>query len=324
MIAFFTSFSVFFVSALIIKKVYELLFNHVLGPALFGGIDFKKKGQWAVVTGATDGVGKAYAEKLAKRGLDIVLISRTKEKLEAAALEIENRYKVQTKIIAADFAEGNQVISTIEKELFDLDIGVLVNNVGLSYSHPEYFLEVKDREKHFNDIVQVNIFSVLNMCQIVMPRMVEKKKGVVINISSASALFPSPLLTVYAASKEVNNSFNFRLVVSIFGWMSHFSACCLNFRLVVSIFGWMSNFSSSWFNFQLDVSSFVQLSQFSSGCLNFRLDVSNFCLVVSIFGWMSNFLSSCLNFRLVVSIFGWMSNFSSSFLNFHLIISSFV
>lgn len=47
MIAFFTSFSVFFVSALIIKKVYELLFNHVLGPALFGGIDFKKKGQWA-------------------------------------------------------------------------------------------------------------------------------------------------------------------------------------------------------------------------------------------------------------------------------------
>ncbi|KAK7591277.1 hypothetical protein V9T40_002890 [Parthenolecanium corni] len=75
---------------------------------------------------------------------------------------------------------------------------------------------------------------------------------------------------------------NFRLDVSIFGWMSHFSAGCLNLRLDVACFGWMSQFSAGCLNFRLDVSLFldvsffVQLSQFSAGCLNFWLDVSIF------------------------------------------------
>lgn len=113
----------------------------------------------------------------------------------------EEHYKVETKIIEADFSEGNKIYSDIEKELFGLDVGVLVNNVGVSYPYPDYFLELKDKEKIYYDIVQCNIVSVLAMCQIVMPGMVKKKKGVVINISSAAASFPSPMLSVYGASK---------------------------------------------------------------------------------------------------------------------------
>lgn len=113
----------------------------------------------------------------------------------------EEKYKVETKIVEADFSEGNKIYSNIEKELYGLDVGVLVNNVGVSYPYPDYFLELKGKEKVYYDIVQCNMVSVLAMCQIVMPGMAEKKKGVVINISSATALFPSPLLTVYGASK---------------------------------------------------------------------------------------------------------------------------
>lgn len=113
----------------------------------------------------------------------------------------EEKYKVETKIIEADFSEGNKIYSNIEKELYGMDIGVLVNNVGVSNPYPDYFLELKGKEKIYYDIIQCNIVSVLAMCQIVMPGMVEKKKGVVINISSATALFPSPLLSVYGASK---------------------------------------------------------------------------------------------------------------------------
>lgn len=111
------------------------------------------------------------------------------------------KYKVETKIIEADFTEGNKIYSNIEKELYGLDIGVLVNNVGISYPYPDYFLELKGKEKIYHDIVQCNIVSVLAMCQIVMPGMVEKRKGLIINVSSATALFPSPLLSVYGASK---------------------------------------------------------------------------------------------------------------------------
>jgi 17beta-estradiol 17-dehydrogenase / very-long-chain 3-oxoacyl-CoA reductase len=65
-----------------------------------------KRGSWAVITGCTDGIGKAYAEMLAKKGLNVVLLSRSLDKLEKLAEEIKTKYSVQTKVIAADFT-GN-------------------------------------------------------------------------------------------------------------------------------------------------------------------------------------------------------------------------
>ena len=80
------------------------IFNNVETFFLgFGTLNLKKYGAWAVVTGCTDGIGKAYAESLAKRGLNVVLISRTLEKLQEQAKSIEDTYKVQTKVISADF-----------------------------------------------------------------------------------------------------------------------------------------------------------------------------------------------------------------------------
>jgi 17beta-estradiol 17-dehydrogenase / very-long-chain 3-oxoacyl-CoA reductase len=69
----------------------------------FGGTNLKKYGDWAVVTGCTDGIGKAYAEKLAKKGLNIVLLSRSLDKLNELSTFITDKYKVKTKVIAVDF-----------------------------------------------------------------------------------------------------------------------------------------------------------------------------------------------------------------------------
>ncbi|XP_046668630.1 very-long-chain 3-oxoacyl-CoA reductase-like isoform X1 [Homalodisca vitripennis] len=192
----------------IARAVLKRVYNSVLAPAFRLNVNLKEMGQWAVITGATDGLGKAFAEAVAKRGMDVVLISRTKSKLDAVAQEIRENYKVNTKVIEADFTEGNTVYHHIEKELYGMDVGVLINNVGLSYPHPDQFLSLPEHGKVYHDIIQCNIAAMLSMCQIVMPGMCEQRRGVVINIGSTAGDIPSPMLTVYGASKVFVSKFS--------------------------------------------------------------------------------------------------------------------
>ncbi|XP_072527803.1 very-long-chain 3-oxoacyl-CoA reductase-B [Salminus brasiliensis] len=164
-------------------------------------------GTWAVVTGATDGIGKAYAEELARRGFSIVLISRTQEKLDEVSKAIESKYKVQTKTISADFGSVD-IYSKIESGLAGLEIGILVNNVGVSYSYPEFFLNIPDLDNFISSMINININSVCQMTRLVLPRMVERSKGVILNISSASGMYPVPLLTLYSSSKAFVDFFS--------------------------------------------------------------------------------------------------------------------
>ncbi|XP_017726994.1 PREDICTED: testosterone 17-beta-dehydrogenase 3 isoform X4 [Rhinopithecus bieti] len=122
----------------------------------------RSMGQWAVITGAGDGIGKAYSFELAKRGLDVVLISRTLEKLEAIATEIVN------------------------------NVGMLPNLL------PSHFLNAPDE---IQSVIHCNITSVVKMTQLILKHMESRRKGLILNISSGIALFPWPLYSLYSASK---------------------------------------------------------------------------------------------------------------------------
>ncbi len=158
------------------------------------------------MTGASDGIGKSYCEQLAKKGLNIVLVSRTLLKLEQIAKEIEANYNVETKMIVVDFTKEEGIYEKIEESIEGLEIGILVNNVGMFYQIPDFFLNFSG--ELYKTMIDCNVVSMINMTRIVLPQMVDRKKGLVINIGSISSVTPSPLLAVYAASKSFVEKFS--------------------------------------------------------------------------------------------------------------------
>ncbi|ODM92833.1 Very-long-chain 3-oxoacyl-CoA reductase [Orchesella cincta] len=196
------------VSFFFIYHVALFIYRNWVGVWLGHNADIKTHGPWAVITGCTSGIGRAYADSLAKRGLNLVLMSRSKEKLVELQSELREQFpSVQTKIIIVDFTKGPEIYGDIEKELQGLEIGMLVNNVGICYQFPEYFMDLPDRNQFCTDILNCNILSVTMMTSIVLPGMLERGKGVVINISSLSGIMDTPFMTLYAATKAFVDKF---------------------------------------------------------------------------------------------------------------------
>ncbi|KAK4298941.1 hypothetical protein Pmani_028741 [Petrolisthes manimaculis] len=107
----------------------------------------KYGGKWAVVTGCTDGLGKEFARQLAKRGCNLLLISRTLQKLHNVQRQIESECPdIETEVIQVDFTHGREVYTNITSHLQGKHIAILVNNVGLNIYPPKKFPAVSEEE----------------------------------------------------------------------------------------------------------------------------------------------------------------------------------
>ena len=178
----------------LLKYIHTFYFSKV--------INLRVAGEWAVVTGCTDGIGKGYTEKLASLGFNIILLSRTMEKLETQSAYLKEKYKIQTIVIKIDFSKTNQELyQSIATKLNGLEIGILVNNVGISTEYPIFFCDEENQLEDIKKIIHVNCQSFLMMTHMILPGMLDRNSGYIINISSGSGIHPVPLLNNYSGTK---------------------------------------------------------------------------------------------------------------------------
>jgi len=173
-------------------------------------------GKWAVVTGCTGGIGRAYVLELAARGMDIVLVGRSMEKLRALEAELDRKFGCKVLIIQADFTDVS-VLPVIVQRLKEerVEVGVLVNNVGILGPGMLPFLELDPAI--VKDMVTVNITAATYLCHQLLPAMIAKRKGAIINVASIGSYMPGPYLAEYIATKHYMHSFTESLALEAEG-----------------------------------------------------------------------------------------------------------
>ncbi len=152
----------------------------------------------ALITGSSRGIGKAIALKFAREGMAVALTARHEERLKKVAAEIKNEGGFEPLVIGADLRDISQpdkIVKTVIQNWGRIDI--LVNNAGVGYLKP--FLELESDE--FQEMMDLNVRAVFALTQKVVPHMIKRKRGAVINIASLAGKNAFKSGTGYAASK---------------------------------------------------------------------------------------------------------------------------
>ncbi|KRD12918.1 3-ketoacyl-ACP reductase [Flavobacterium sp. Root901] len=157
--------------------------------------DLKNKN--ALITGAGKGIGKAIAIALAKEGVNVILVARTQADVDKLAAET-NKLGVKSLALSADVSDINSVNAAVEKALAEFKtIDILINNAGIGAFGKFMELEPADWER----IIQVNLMGTYYTTRAVIPNMIERQSGDIINISSTAGLNGNAVTSAYSASK---------------------------------------------------------------------------------------------------------------------------
>ncbi len=159
----------------------------------------------ALITGASGGIGEAFARQLAALGKDLVLVARSEEKLNALAQELEAQHAVQARVIVADLARHDSASALhAETGRLGLDIDLLVNNAG--FAKAGAFSELPFDVQA--DMVRLNVNTLTELTRLYLPAMRQRRRGGVINVASNAAFQPVPYTAVYGATKAYVLSFS--------------------------------------------------------------------------------------------------------------------
>jgi len=178
----------------------------------------------ALVTGASAGIGKAFAERLAADGFDLILVARNKDRLDELAERLAAEHGCTAEALPADLTdplERSLVEGVIEDDCLDL----LVNNAGFGTVGPFVAADADAEERE----VQLNVIALTRLCRSALPGMIERGRGGIINVSSLAAFQPAPYTATYAATKAFVNSFTEALYEELRGTGVVVQALCPGF-----------------------------------------------------------------------------------------------
>lgn len=174
----------------------------------------------ALVTGATAGIGAAFARRLATDGFSLVLLARDKARLEEAAQAYRENHNVEVEVIAADLATDEGMV--LAEERLRKGVDLLINNAG--FGHPGRFLKVPIEDEL--TMLRLHCEAVLRLTSAALPGMIERKQGGVINVASVAAFFARG---TYSASKAWVVSFSDSIMQDLGGTGVHVMALCPGF-----------------------------------------------------------------------------------------------
>lgn len=174
------------------------------------GADITKrygKGSYVLITGSTDGIGKSLAFQFAKRGFNIVSMSRTLTKLEKTAEEIKSKYPgIEVVNVQCDFSKATEkgFFEPIWEKTKDLDISILINNVGIDAI--ELYMDMTDEFVH--KMLSINVYTVALLTKLYLKKLSQRKRSAVITMGSLAGKIPMSYFNVYNATKAFTEMFS--------------------------------------------------------------------------------------------------------------------
>lgn len=179
----------------------------------------------ALITGASSGIGSAFARQLAAQGYDPILVARREQRLAALAAELQSHYPITAEVLAADLANLAD-IERVERRIAELErLDLLINNAG--FGAPGSFAEV-DLGTQL-DMINVHVIASVRLCRAALPGMITRHCGAIINVSSMAGLVPIPGSATYSASKAYLNVFSEALQAELRGTGVKVQSLCPGF-----------------------------------------------------------------------------------------------
>ena len=184
-------------------------------------IHFTKR-KTACITGATSGIGAAFAKRFAEQGYDLIITGRRKEKIESLSNALSTENEIDVEVVILELSDDIE-IALFAKKIGEMrNIEILVNNAGFAKEnlfHKEIF-------STYEAMLKVHNLATIQLCHAVLPNMVSNKKGIIINVSSLGAFLPLPINAVYAASKSFVKIFTESIYLELQGTGVKVQALC--------------------------------------------------------------------------------------------------